>query len=270
MVHAALFGRPAPSDRSRADSGDLHTVVVLGSLTNGHRVVALAIRVPKIAQQVVVHQRLVRDVPESFSADDLGAIASQLLGSQHLLEPLTRQNYLYSGVQPPEELRTIWLQALNSRVSQGLAIPRIVIPPEPKRTPDLMLPVARSRPSRTTPVALLGAGDHARTEILPALRRAGLSLRTVSDREPQIAATVAGEWGFEYATTDSERAITELPRPGLVVIATAARFARLPGSVGGQVRPSGLRGKAPRRYARRCSRAPGCHDLLSGSNRNRI
>ena len=202
-------------------SGDLHTVVVLGSLTNGHRVVALAIRVPKIAQQVVVHHRLVRDVPESFSADDMGAIASQLLGSQHLLEPLTRQNYLYSGVQPPEELRTIWLQALNSRVSQGLAIPRIVIPPEPKRTPDLMLPVARSRPSRTTPVALLGAGDHARTEIIPALRRAGLSLRTVSDREPQIAATVAGEWGFEYATTDSERAVTELPRPGLVVIATA-------------------------------------------------
>jgi predicted dehydrogenase len=220
-------------------SGDLHTAVVLGSLTNGRRVVALAIRVPKIAQQVVVHQGLVRDVPESFSADELGAISSKLLGSQHLLEPLTRQNYLYSGAQPPEELRTIWLQAFDRGVSSGLAIPSILIAPEPMRTPDLMLPVAKSRPSRAMPVALLGAGDHARTEIIPALRKAGLSLRTVSDREPQIAATVAAESGFEYATTDSERAVTELPRPGLVVVATAhdshARLATLAATLGHRV-----------------------------------
>jgi predicted dehydrogenase len=89
------------------------------------------------------------------------------------------------------------------------------------------------------PVALLGAGDHARTVIIPALRKAGLSLRTVSDREPQIAVTVASEWGFEYATTDSERAVTELPRPGLVVVATAhdshARLATLAARSGHRV-----------------------------------
>jgi len=220
-------------------SGDLHTVVVVGRLADGRRVVALAIRVPRVAQQLVVHRRLVRDVPESFSMDDLGAIASRLLRSQHLLEPLTRQSYLYSGTEPAEELRTIWLQAFENGVSPGRVTRPTLAPSDPMRAPDLMLPVATSRSSRAMPVALLGAGDHARTVIIPALCKAGLSLRTVSDREPQIAVTVAREWGFEYATTDSERAITELPRPGLVVVATAhdshARLATLAARSGHRV-----------------------------------
>ena len=220
-------------------SGDLHTVVVVGRRTDGRRVVALAIRVPRVAQRVVVHELLVRDVPESFSTDDLGAIASQLLGKQHLLEPLTRQSYLYSGTQPPEELRTIWLQAFKIGASPRRVISRTLTPPESLRAPDQMMPVAKGRPSRAMPVALLGAGDHARTVIIPALRKAGLSLRTVTDREPQIAVTVAREWGFEYATTDSERAVTELPRPGLVVVATAhdshARLATLAARSGHRV-----------------------------------
>jgi predicted dehydrogenase len=68
---------------------------------------------------------------------------------------------------------------------------------------------------------VLGAGDYTRTEIIPALRRARLSLYAVANREPQIAAMVGHEYGFVLATTDSERAIAETPAPGLVVVATA-------------------------------------------------
>ena len=63
--------------------------------------------------------------------------------------------------------------------------------------------------------------DYTRTEIIPALRRARLSLYAVANREPQIAAMVGREYGFALATTDSERAIAETPAPGLVVVATA-------------------------------------------------
>jgi predicted dehydrogenase len=70
-------------------------------------------------------------------------------------------------------------------------------------------------------VSLLGAGDYARTEIIPALRAAGLSLYCVADREPQVAAQVGRDHGFQLAATDSRSAIEALPRPGLVVVATA-------------------------------------------------
>ena len=71
------------------------------------------------------------------------------------------------------------------------------------------------------PVAVLGGGDYTRTEIIPGLRRAKLSLYAVANREPQIAALVGRQFGFALATTDSERAIAETPAPGLVVVATA-------------------------------------------------
>ena len=59
------------------------------------------------------------------------------------------------------------------------------------------------------------------SEIIPALRRGKFSLYAIANREPQIAALVGREYGFALATTDSERAIAELPAPGLVVVATA-------------------------------------------------
>jgi predicted dehydrogenase len=71
------------------------------------------------------------------------------------------------------------------------------------------------------PAAVLGGGDYTRSEIIPALRREGLKLHAIANREPQIAALVGREYGFALATTDSERAIAELPAPGLVIVATA-------------------------------------------------
>src|SRR5207244_7577808 len=70
------------------------------------------------------------------------------------------------------------------------------------------------------PLALLGAGDYARTQILPALRRSDAALVAVADREPQIAALVAQEAEFEVATTSAREAIAHLDAPGIVMIAT--------------------------------------------------
>jgi predicted dehydrogenase len=71
------------------------------------------------------------------------------------------------------------------------------------------------------PVAVLGAGDYVQTETIPALRSGKFSLYCIADREPHIAAAVGREHGFQFATTDPERAIAELPAHGLVIVATA-------------------------------------------------
>ena len=89
------------------------------------------------------------------------------------------------------------------------------------RAADTVLRLKPPGSSSGIPVAVLGAGDYTRTEIIPALRRANLPLYSVANREPHIAAMVGREYGFALATTDSERAIAELPSPGLVVVATA-------------------------------------------------
>ena len=85
-----------------------------------------------------------------------------------------------------------------------------------------MLPLTPLPPVvASLPVAVLGGGDYTRSEIIPALRRGHFQLYAVANREPQIAAIVGRDYGFALATTDSERAIAELPAPGLVVVATA-------------------------------------------------
>ena len=101
-------------------------------------------------------------------------------------------------------------------------MPEVIRPPAGDgRAADTVLRLSPTAAPRRLPVAVLGAGDYTRTEIIPALRKARLALHSVANREPQIAAMVGREHRFALATTDSERAIAELPAPGLVVVATA-------------------------------------------------
>jgi predicted dehydrogenase len=69
-------------------------------------------------------------------------------------------------------------------------------------------------------VAVLGAGDYVWSEVVPAIRRAGLNRLAICDREPQLAAEAARRLGFATAFTDASAAIDVLDRPGVVVIAT--------------------------------------------------
>jgi predicted dehydrogenase len=73
-----------------------------------------------------------------------------------------------------------------------------------------------------TPLAQLGCGDYASTETLPSLLHDGrFTPWVVADREPHVASAKAARHGFAYATTDAEEAIHALPRPGVVMVATA-------------------------------------------------
>ena len=204
-------------------TGDYHTAVVLGqALPSGRPVVALALRVPPAAQELVLHRDLVEQVPDDFSADDLRRAATWLSARAEVLTRLGRQSFLYSGMEPPAELVSALKDALSPDDAPSGQVTEALNPPAGDgRAADTVLRLKSAAGSAGIPVAVLGAGDYTRTEIIPALRRARLSLYAVANREPQIAAMVGREYGFALATTDSERAIAETPAPGLVVVATA-------------------------------------------------
>jgi predicted dehydrogenase len=186
--------------------------------------VALAPRVPPAAQQLVVNRHLVREVDDAFSDEDLAAAAEALLEHGSTLSEFTRQSYLYSGMEPPGTLIQLWESALwDGPPHQTTSLRSEVIRPPlgSDVAPDTVLRTSEFLEPGGINVALLGAGDYARTEIIPALRAAGLSLHVVADRDPQLAAIVGRSHRFQFATTDAKRAIAELPHPGLVVIATA-------------------------------------------------
>jgi predicted dehydrogenase len=208
-------------------TGDFRAALVFGEAILSHeRVVALASRVPPASQQLVVHRHLVMRVEDGFSIEALQRVASRLLSEVGILERLCRQSFLYSGMEPPIELVKLLEKALQDGGSgtcvESRQVSEVVRPPKGDRhAADTVLRLEPVHGSSGMPVAVLGAGDYTRTEIIPALKTAGLSLYSVANREPQIGAMVGREYGFAVATTDSERAIGELPVPGLVVVATA-------------------------------------------------
>jgi len=208
-------------------TGDFHISAVLGEvIPSGQRVVALASRVPPGSQQLVIHRDLVMRVAGDFSTNDLQGVASRLMDGADVLSRLGRQSFLYSGMEPPAELVRLLSEALRPSEARPPAssagVEGVISPPEgDRKAADTVLRLAAAPESARMQVAVLGAGDYTRTEIIPALRRVRLSLYAVANREPQIAAMVGREYGFALATTDSERAIAETPAPGLVVVATA-------------------------------------------------
>ncbi len=225
-------------------SGDYRVAVVAGrTIPASHPVVALALRVPPASQQLLVHKRLLREVNYPVSRTTWPRSRPHSAAEEALIASTARQNYLYSAMEPPEDLVSRWDRALDrtfdtkgngrrghsrpltgARPSENASenAPVIVRPPKGSPGPAdtaLQFPVSDAPSGR--PVALLGAGDYARTEIIPALRAAGLSLVVVADREPQIATLVRQGYGFTAATTDPRWAIAHLPPKGLVVVATA-------------------------------------------------
>jgi predicted dehydrogenase len=205
-------------------TGDFRAVLALGdAVETGRKVVALASRVPPSAQQLVVNRELALPVADDFSVDDLRAVAARMLVKADTLARLCREGYLYSGRTPPSELTELLASALAENAAPSSASDVTVIsPPTAEKSPASTVLQLNDRPSGSgIPAAVLGGGDYTRSEIIPALRRERFSLYAISNREPQIAALVGREHGFKLATTDSERAIAELPAPGLVIIATA-------------------------------------------------
>ncbi len=206
--------------------GDLRVAVVHGrALDSGRPVVALGCRVPPCAEQLPVHRDLVREAPEGFDERQLVRVAAALARERDLLVRHSAQGYLYSAMNPPPGLVQAFESALERCDAESASPAATLVPIRPPGGSAAPAPTAIRTAPRGRPdglrVALLGAGDYARTEVIPALRGAGLALHSVADREPQIAAMVGRKHGFEIASSDAEEAIAELPEPGLVVIATA-------------------------------------------------
>ena len=206
-------------------TGDFRAILALGEiLGSGRRVAGLVSRVPPCAQQLVIHRDLVLDVPDKFGAEDLQRVAARLLMKSDVLARNCREGYLYSARTPPVELAAMFRAALSAVTvpEAAQAIETVSPPPCGHQVPtDTVLRLKAKPPGSGIPTAVLGGGDYTRSEIIPALRRGRFALYAITNREPQIAALVGREYGFALATTDSDRAIEELPAPGLVIVATA-------------------------------------------------
>jgi predicted dehydrogenase len=209
-------------------TGDFRVCAVLGEIIgSGRRVVGLASRVPPCSQQLVIHSDLVKDVDDDFTEDDLQSLGSRLMSQADMLSRLGRQNFLYSATEPPKELVRLLEEKLDDcearrRAPIGPTVEALRPPGgEGQAAANTVLRLRSAAGSSGMCAAVLGAGDYTRTEIIPALWRARFSLYSVANREPQIAAATGRAFGFALAATDSERAIAEMPEPGLVVVATA-------------------------------------------------
>jgi predicted dehydrogenase len=208
---------------------DYRIVAILGSRADGSgsqlgTVLGLALRTAPCAETVLCPEALVFDVPAA-GPGTLARFADALRPHAAELVDLATQAYLYSGESPPSALVDRAREAAAAAVTDG---PERVHRDElrPPRSSDRSEVALRLRPAGADagpgmPVALLGAGDYARTQIIPVLHRSPFSAHAIADREPQIAAEVGRAARFSLATSDSHAAIESLPDPGLVVIATA-------------------------------------------------
>lgn len=202
-------------------SGDYHVVLAFGrDVVHERRLVALACRAPRCADFLIVHEHLAVEVGVDFDDEALCAVASALQGEAKQLEQLGRERYLYSNTKPPLELMAMLRRGMeNPRLRPDAPRVQLIHPRGGAASPSTLIKV-RGQKQRGIPVALLGAGDYARTEILPALSRE-FARFVVADREPQVAMACAREGGFRLATTDAQEAIAQLPSGGVVFVATA-------------------------------------------------
>lgn len=142
-------------------TGDFHTCVVLGrAISSGRQVAALASRAPACSQQLVVHRDLVVEVAADFSTEHLVQTATALTPHMPLLTRVCRQAFLYSAMDPPKELVTVFTDALRGRRGSSSSAgsgTRALRPPDADDAPaDTALPLNPASAAPGMPVAVLG------------------------------------------------------------------------------------------------------------------
>lgn len=194
----------------RKYQGDYRVAAVVGTVAGTTtRVAGLACRMPPRADYLLVHRDLLRHVDDDF---DLDAFANTLADDLALLERDGRQTYLFSGEEPPAEL----LASVDRAAAGAARLPASVKVVQRPLTTLAVRPPAGDG----IPLALLGAGDYARTEIIPRLGPEVIRY-VVADREPNVAALAARDHGFAFAETDPAAAVRSLPKQGIVYVATS-------------------------------------------------
>jgi len=205
--------------------GDYRIVAALASATDEtEERLALCPRVAPCAELMVCPEDLVFAAPGA-STEALQRFAEALRPQAGMLAELCTQSFLYSGQAPPAALRELAATAAKAATTAAGASRSgggpVLHPLAPEGSFATTLQLGDRGPRDGVSVAVLGAGDYARTQIIPALTRARLRPYAIADREPQIAGEVGRASGFVVATTDARAAIESLPGPGLVVVATA-------------------------------------------------
>jgi predicted dehydrogenase len=220
---AATYRKVKGKRLQRALTDDYHVVAISGHRCDtGEPALALACGVPAWAEYLPVHQALT--VPADDAAD-IDKFAATLLINDDVLRANSQRNYIDSGAVPPAEfVQLVKKSALASLARPGRSSHQQECVPSERAYHDpeqssLLAGAVGQWPGRS--LVLMGAGDYARTEVLPAIARLPLTRGVIADREPLVASAVARAWGFFESTTDPALALERAPSGSLVAVTTA-------------------------------------------------
>lgn len=153
------------------------------------------------------------------------AVAEAIAGQSLDIDAVGGYN-LYSNLPVPKETRELLhrvaasLQTDDGEAHQGSVLPE---PLEPLKRDEAASSVrsknVKPMRQRGYGASVVAGGDYVRTDVIPALKRAGFALRVVADLEPQIAAYTQARFGFYSAATDWRHAIED-PLSTTIVIAS--------------------------------------------------
>lgn len=200
---------------------DYHIVVVAGVLEGGESAVCLGTRHPRCAEVMLFRQDLIEPMISIGSERDFARGVTEAVASLSLSDSdwdaISGYN-LYSEQAPPNEALRL-IQSVASSIKSKNSSPdhqteeskEVIRPPEGRARP--------SANSRLQGVVVIGAGDYARTQIIPALQRAGITLHSVVDLEPYVAEYARSRFGFMRAFTDWRHAVAQ-PETNLVIVAS--------------------------------------------------
>jgi predicted dehydrogenase len=209
--------------------GSRELVVAFGTRHRSEaRVLALGTRHPKWVETAPFHEDLVFDIPGDATAarmfEVFFGLARRASGGSAELEAVRRWLSPVMGFDPASGTAPELPQGL-SRESLASAFGG-----EAGRAPSWAVNALQGRPltnprtslektGRNKPmgVALIGAGNYARTQAAHHLRKSGLNVTWIVDRDPVCAALVGERMGVAKRATTSSEAFSD-PGVGLVVL----------------------------------------------------
>lgn len=142
----------------------------------------------------------------------LGALADRSLSVQPLATsriPLERATQAYDLITDDPDTLGVLLQYPDPGTKPEAAL----------RNQTVEFREATPAPPQAACVSIIGAGLYARSTLLPALRDSGATLRTVAATNSLSASRAAKSFGFEEATTDVDRVLSD-PSTNTIIIAT--------------------------------------------------
>ncbi|MDQ2936105.1 MAG: Gfo/Idh/MocA family oxidoreductase [Acidobacteriota bacterium] len=225
--------RKVRSKRTQAAlNGDFHLIVAVGRRLGDPDklpVLCLGTRHPRCANVMLFREELIAPLPV-LPLPELCAQALQELAPMPGAEVggwsvMGGYNF-YSDMAPPADCVN-FVQALASALARTQAPSNASKRPGGQAgdhnaiyPPSAELSVPPTKKTQTAPgVVVIAAGDYARTQIIPALKRSGIHLQTVVDLEPYFAEYARRKFDFSRSSTDWREALSD-PDAEIAIIST--------------------------------------------------